>query len=219
MKAWHWAALAGVLGCSGPAAAQGFAIGAQIGTTGIGGELQYELFPTLVARGAVDYLSYDRDLNYESVDYSGQMKFTTGGAFLDWHPLLGSFFVSGGLYFGKRQVSLTATPAATITIDNVVFTAAQAGSVTGSIKMSSTQPFLGLGFDNSFQGLPGLGFKFLLGVAFSGSPSVSLNSAGGLLSNDATFQARLAAERDKIKDDAKEFKYFPVLNAGLTFRY
>lgn len=203
-----------------PARAQMWAVGAQIGTTGIGGELQLQINNALVARGTADWLSYSRDETFSGIDYSGKLQFGTGGAFLDWHPFQGSFLLSGGAYFGSRQVKLSAQPGAAITVDlgGTTYTGAEVGHLTGAVKMGDVEPFLGLGFDNAFQGNAGLGFKAMLGVSFSNAPSVSLVSTGGALSGNAAFQADVAAEQGKIRDDAKGFQYFPVLYVGLTYR-
>jgi hypothetical protein len=219
MKSAYRAAVAALAVFASPAGAQNFAIGTQVGTTGIGGEVQYRISPGLVVRGTADFLSYSRDQTYQSIDYSGKLRFATAGAFLDWHPFQSWLMLSGGAYFGKREVTLGATPMTNVTIDGVSYTPAQVGTLKGGVKMSSAQPFLGLGIDNTFVGAPGLGFKAMVGVAFSGSPAVALASSGGTLSNDPAFLTRLNNERDKIKDDAKEFKYFPVLNIGLTYSF
>ena len=203
-----------------PARAQMWAVGTQIGTTGVGGELQLQLNNALVARGTVDWLSYSRDETYSDVDYSGKLQFGTGGAFLDWHPFQNGFLLSGGAYFGSRKIKLSAQPGAATSVDlgAATYTGAQVGRLTGSVKMGDVEPFAGLGYDNAFQGNAGLGFKVLLGVSFSDSPSVSLISSGGILSADPVFQADVAAEQDKIRHDAKDLQYFPVLYIGLTYR-
>ena len=78
---------------------------------------------------------------------------------------------------------------------------------------------LGLGFDNTYVGDRGWGFRALAGVAFSKRPDVNLTASGGTLSNDPSFQARLRAEEAEARDDAKDFKYFPVVQVGLTRRF
>jgi hypothetical protein len=219
MKSFHWGALAALVIFASPAGAQNFAIGTQAGTTGIGAEAQYQVTPGLVVRGTADFLGYSRDTTYDDINYTGRLKFATAGAFVDWHPFQSWLFLSGGVYFGQRKVSLAATPTTNVNIDGVNYTPAQVGTLTGAVKTSSAQPFLGFGIDNTFVGAPGLGFKAMVGVAFSSSPAVALASSGGLLSNDPTFQARLNNERNRIRDDARDFQYFPVINVGLTYSF
>jgi hypothetical protein len=202
-----------------PAAAQTIAIGANIGTPGLGVQASAKVSDMLVLRGALDGASISRDEDYSDVDYDGKAKLMTGGLFADLHPGGGAFFVSGGAYVGKRKINLRAQPTAAVDIGGQTFTPAQVGRLDGEAKLSNLQPFAGLGFDNTYVGDRGWGFRAMAGVAFSKRPDVSLTSSGGTLSSDANFQARLRAEEADARDDAKDFKYFPVVQVGLTRRF
>jgi hypothetical protein len=193
------------------------AVGAQIGTPGIGGEAQLKLNDSFVVRGDVDYLSFKHDEDWSGVDYNGKAKAKTAGAFADWHPGGGSFLVSGGAYFGQRKVDFNGQPSGPVDIGGQTFTAAQVGRINGRAKLSKTQPFAGVGWDNTFGG-GAWGFRALAGVAFSKEPDVSLTS-DGTLAGDPAFQARLRQEEADIADDAKHFKYYPVVQVGLTRRF
>lgn len=196
-----------------------FAVGGNIGTPGIGLEAQYRLSDSFVVRGGGDWLDFDHDETYSGVAYSGKVKSKTAGLFLDWHPMQGGFFVSGGSYFGKRKINLSGTPTENTQIGGATFTPAQIGTITGDVQLSDAQPFLGLGWDNTFSDEGGWGFRVLGGVSFSDSPKVDLTASGGTLSNDPTFQQRLREEEAEVRDDAKDFKYFPVAQIGLTYRF
>lgn len=196
-----------------------FALGVNAGTPGLGVEAQFKLSDQLVVRGGADSLKFDHDDSYSGVDYSGKLKSRTGGVFLDWHPMGGGFFVSGGSYFGDRTLKLSGTPSGSTDIGGVTYTAAQIGTITGDVAMSDAQPFVGLGWDNTFSGDGGWGFRGLVGASFSDSPKVDLTASGGTLSNDPTFQARLRQEEADVRDDAKDFKYFPVAQVGVTYRF
>ncbi|MET0273904.1 MAG: hypothetical protein ABW360_13035 [Phenylobacterium sp.] len=193
------------------------AVGAQIGTPGVGGEAQLKLNDSFVVRGDVDYLSFKHDEDWSGVEYDGKVKAKTGGAFADWHPGGGSFLVSAGAYFGQRKVDFSGQPSGPVDIGGQTFTAAQVGRINGRAKLSKAQPFAGVGWDNTFGG-GAWGFRALAGVAFSKEPSVSLTS-DGTLAADPAFQARLRQEEADIADDAKNFKYYPVLQVGLTRRF
>jgi hypothetical protein len=204
-----------------PALAQSssLAAGVNLGTPGVGAELQLQLSDSLVLRGDVDWLSYSRDEGYSGVDYDGKLKSTTAGLFADWHPGGGAFLISAGAYFGERNLDLTATPTGNVTIGGQTFTPAQVGRIDGRAEMSSFQPFLGIGFDNTFSREGPWGFRALAGVAFSGEPDVNLTASGGTFSNDPTFQARLQQEEAEVREDVEAFRYYPVLQIGLTRRF
>ncbi len=196
-----------------------FAVGGNIGTPGVGAELQYKLNDNFVVRGGGDWMKFDYDHTYSGVDYSAKLKTSTGGAFLDWHPGGGGFFVSGGSYFGERKAKLGGTPTGPTQIGSVTFTPAQIGTITGDVEMSKTQPFAGLGWDNTFSRNGAWGFRVLGGVSFSKEPKVDLTTSGGTLSNDPTFLQQLQLEEDSVRDDAKGFKYFPIVQVGLNYRF
>lgn len=200
-------------------AAQNLAVGVNVGTPGIGVQAQYQVSPMFVVRGAVDGLSFSRDEDYSDINYNGKVKEFTGGLFADLHPGGSSFFVSGGAYFGRRKIELDALPTAPVDIGGQTFTPAQVGRLDGSAKLSDVQPFVGLGFDNTFTTSGSWGFRGLVGVAFSKKPDVNLTASGGLLSNDPTFQARLQQEEDDAQDDADSFRYFPVVQLGVTRKF
>ena len=196
-----------------------FAVGGNLGTPGVGAELQYKLNDSFVVRGGGDWMNFGYDHTYSGIDYDAKLKTGTGGLFLDWHPMQGGFFVSGGGYFGERKARLSGTPTGPTQIGDITYTPAQIGTIRGDVEMSKAQPFVGLGWDNTFSGDGGWGFRVLGGVSFSDKPKVDLTASGGTLSNDPIFQTELQREEDNVRDDAKGFKYFPVAQVGLTYRF
>lgn len=196
-----------------------FAVGANIGTPGVGAELQYKLNENFVVRGGGDWMNFDYDHTYSDIDYSAKLKTSTGGAFIDWHPGGGAFFLSGGGYFGERKARLDGRPTQPTQIGSLTFTPEQIGTIRGDVEMSKTQPFLGLGWDNTFSRNGRWGFRLLGGVSFSDKPDVNLTATDGTLAADPTFQAQLIEEEAKIRDDAKGFKYFPIAQVGLNYRF
>lgn len=201
------------------AQAQSFAVGANIGTPGVGVQAAAQVNELVVVRGAVDGLSLSRDEEYSDIDYDGKAKLLTGGVFADFHPGGGAFFVSGGAYFGKRRIELSARPTASVEIGDQTYTPAQVGRLDGEAELSKVQPFVGLGFDNTFTGDRNWGFRALVGVSFSKRPDVELTASGGTLSADPTFQAQLQREEAEAREDAKDFRYFPVVQVGVTRRF
>ena len=194
------------------------AAGLNLGTPGVGASVHVQASESLVLRGDVDWLRFSHDKNYSGVDYDGRLKSTTAGVFADWHPGGGGFLVSGGAYLGSRKLDIDAQPTGNVNIGGQDFTPAQIGRIAGAAKMSKVQPFAGLGYDNTFVG-SGWGVRAMAGVAFSRKPDVSLTASGGTLSQDANFQARLEQEEDEVRDDAKGFRFFPVLQIGFTRRF
>lgn len=210
--------LAGAL-CAASAQAAPLGVGANIGTPGVGLQVSGQISSMVVLRANVDGMSLSRDEDYSDVSYDGKVKTLTGGLFADVHPGGGAFFVSGGAYAGERKIDLDAEPSAPVEIGGVTFTPAQVGRITGKASLSDFQPFLGMGFDNTFTSERGWGVRAMAGVAFSKKPKVELSASGGLLSEDPAFLARLRQEEADLREDAKDVRYFPVLQVGLTRRF
>lgn len=213
------AALAAGAGMGAGAAHGQIAIGAGIGTTGGTVEAQVQVAPFIQIRGGYNYFEYSVDDSYDDIEYSGDLDLTTMGAFVDLRPFGGSFIVTGGAYFGGKTLGLSALPGQTYEIGGVTYSAAQVGNLAADVDLEETAPFAGLGWDTTFQGDGNIGFKFIAGAMFTGSPQVNLTSTGGSLSNDPTFQAELAEEEQNLQEAIDDFKVYPVVQAGLTLRF
>lgn len=195
------------------------AVGAGLGTTGVALEVSGKVSRYVTVRGGLDYLSFGIDETYDDVEYDADFDFTTGGAFVDVHPFANGFFVSGGAYFGPKDVSATADPTTDVEIGDVTFTPDQVGSLVFDAELEDAAPFLGIGYDNTFTRRSRFGVKFVAGAIYTGEADVTLESVGGLLSDDPTLQAEIAAEEQNIEDDLEDFQLYPVLQVGLTARF
>lgn len=214
------------LACASAAQAQDgrFAIGPQVGTTGIGIEAQFKLSDKMTLRGGYDSLQFDEEVEGDDILYDGELDFSTGGVFIDLHPTGGAFFLSGGVYFGDRQVTISGTPApgTTVEIGDDTFTAAQIGTLNGEMDFGDTAPFVGLGWNTTFTGSKRWGFKFLVGAAFGGDPDATLTRTGGTAlspADQARLDAELRAEEMEIEEEADGFTIYPVVQLGLAFRF
>lgn len=201
-----------------------FALGGNVGTTGLGIEAQFMVNRNVTLRGGFDSLKFDEEVEGDAILYDGELDFSTGGAFVDWHPTGGAFFLSGGAYFGERSLGVSGAPAAgtTVEIGDDTFTAAQAGTLKGELDFGGTAPFIGLGWNNTFTRDRRVGFKFLVGAAFGSDPEASLARVGGstLSPTDQTrLETALAEEEVEIEDEADGYTAFPVVQLGLTFRF
>ena len=188
------------LGVAG--AAQAFGIGVRAGTTGFGGDVAWKMAPTLSARVGYSTLSWGRDVETDRVRYDGTLKLGNLNTFVDFSPL-GPFRLTGGLMFNRNRYDLRGDLAG--------------GSVTGQVKSGrSAAPYLGIGYGN----VSGMGINLYadLGIMFQGSPNATLDaSCGGLSAGQcASLQNEARAEEARLRDELKRFKYYPVLNIGLT---
>lgn len=213
-------AAAAMLSAAGAAHAQDFAVGAAIGTTGLTAEAHAALSPDIVLRGGYNHLKFGGvDGDYDGVDYEGELDAKMFGVFLDAHPFGNPFFVSAGAYLGDKTVALTSLPTAPVEIGNVTYTPAQVGILEATAEFNDFAPFAGLGWDTTFRGDRRWGWRVLAGAMFSGEGRVDLVSRGGAFSNDPALLAELAREEADLQDEIDDYQVYPVIQAGITFRF
>lgn len=213
--------LLGLFGISGCLTLPGAGVGVTGGTTGVGAEVKVNPLPTghLLVRGGANYLEFGDDFNSDEITYDGDLELANLSAIADFSPLGGLFYVSGGAYFGKKEVELLATPTNDVFIGGNSFTPDQVGTLVGQAEYNDTAPYVGIAFDNFTKSISGWSLNARAGVMFIGSPEITLNSVDGTLSNDPLLIDQLAQEIEAISDDAEDYEYFPVVTVGLTRRF
>jgi hypothetical protein len=192
-------ALMGIaLAAAGSAHAAG--VGVRAGTTGIGADVAWSVAPTLSARLGYSALSWNHDVS-TNVSYDGKLKLSNVNALLDFSPL-GPLRLTGGFIFNNNKYDVRSD---------------QGGgtSISGTVKAGkSAAPYLGIGYGN----VSGMGVNFYadLGIMFQGSPRASLTANCTPGPACTALQNEAAAQQAQLEDKLKNFKYYPVLNIGLT---
>lgn len=180
--------------------AHAFGIGVRAGTTGVGADVAWSVAPTLSARLGYSGLKWGHDVTTSSgVRYDGDLKLSNFNALLDFSPL-GPFRLTGGFIFNKNKFEAVGNSGG--------------NRLSSSVEMGkSAAPYLGVGYGN----VSGLGINFYadLGIMFTGSPKASVTATCASLSA-AQCSALAASERTRLEDELKDFKYWPVLNIGIT---
>jgi hypothetical protein len=197
--------LVAALAMTGSAHAAG--VGVRLGTLGYGGDFGWGVAPTLNARLGYSTYSHSTTVNTSNVHYDGKLKLSNAPLLLDFSPL-GPFHLTAGIVGNRNKIDVTGTPNA------------GGGNFSGKLKLGNTAaPYLGIGWGN----VAGAGVNFYadLGVMFMGSPKASLNAECGSLSAGqcATLQSQVEAEQRNLEDKVKKYKYYPVLNIGLTIGF
>ena len=186
--------------------AQAAGIGVRAGTTGIGADVGFGIAPTLSARLGYSAGEVNHDVT-TNLTYRGKLKLSNFNTFLDWSPL-GPFRITGGFVFNDNKFDVVSDP----------FNGA---TVSGTVKPEkSAAPYLGIGYGN----VSGAGVNFYadLGVMFQGSPQATLTANCGPSTTPAqcsAAQTQIAAEQQRLQDQLKNAKYYPVLNIGLTIGF
>jgi hypothetical protein len=203
------------------ASAHAVGLGLKVGSTGIGVDVGFKLTDSITARVGYAGFNVQRDIDEQDIRYDAKLKWSNASGLLDWH-FLGSLRLTGGIVHANNKVDLTGTPTGgTFTINDQVYNASDVGSLNGKTRLGkSATPYLGIGYGNL--GTPGFTFYMDLGIMFQGAPTVSLNGTCGPsvpALQCAQFQADVAAEEQKLNEDLKDFKYYPVLNLGVAYTF
>jgi hypothetical protein len=191
------------------------AISGKTGTLGLGGELTTGIAPSVNARVGLNTLDFDFDADIDDIEYDIGLDFSSFTALVDWYIFDDSFRISGGIVSLNHELALDATPNENVDIGDNEYTPAQVGTLFGSVEIDDVAPYIGIGWGDTLGRNKRWGFYTDLGVAFAGSPNAKLSATG----TTPGLAADLARERDDIEDDLEPLKFYPVLSAGLFFRF
>lgn len=192
--------------------AQAAGIGLRAGTTGLGADFGFGILPTLGGRIGVAGGSFNADFDTDDIRYDAKVKLANANLFLDWSPL-GPFRISAGFMPTNNKVDITGNPSSGATFP-------AGSSLTGTVKPEKDfAPYLGIGYGNVWTA--GVNFYFDAGIMFQGSPQVTLNLNCGTANpaQCAAAQSQVAAEQQRVQDKLDKFKYYPVINLGITIGF
>jgi hypothetical protein len=190
-------------------------IGPSISTLGFGGDLglRYKYIGIRVV-GNYFFLKYDKTI--AGIDYKTDLNLASVGGMLDIYPFGGMFRITGGFRYNMNGFDLTAAPNGSITIGGTTYTAAEAGTVTGSTNFRNFAPYAGIGI--GFTIADTIEFGADAGVLFQGNANVSMKGTG-TLSSTGGFLADAGAEAQQIEDALTFLEYYPVIRLHLLYRF
>lgn len=194
------------------------------GTLGVGAGVAFRLSDNLSVRLGYSGLNYSpSDFQVSGITYDAKVDYSNGKALLDWHPFGGGFRFSLGIFYNDNKVSVEAKPQGGVyTINNVDYQASDIGKLAGKVDFNTTSPYLGIGWGNVVGRNGHFHVLFDLGVLYQGSPNVSLNATctPALSAADcATLRSNVAVEEKDLSDKANDYKYYPVANLAVSYRF
>ncbi|MCM5704611.1 hypothetical protein [Larsenimonas salina] len=215
-------ALAGALAVassSAMAAQDHWSLGAQAGTTGLGGSVSWRFSDYFaLTAGYSGYTYDDLDRTVDDVDYKGDIDSDIYSLKLDYFPWAGGFFLSGGLVRPDVKLNATGTPS-NVDLSNYGLPD-DAAYLDGKAELSDgVQPYLGLGWRTSNR--EGLGFYAEAG-AFWIDPTVDLEAKGSAVNNQAAqtaLQPYVDQEEEEVKDELNKYNVYPVAVIGIEYTF
>jgi hypothetical protein len=219
--------LAVVGGLAATAAVADVAIGVRATTFGFGGDIDIGMFSNRAAlRLGYNGLSYSKTVTDTDVSYDGKLKISAASAIVDWFVFNGGFRVSLGAVQHGPKVDVVGTPTnGTYKINGQTYTAAQLGSLTGTVKMgSSIAPYIGIGWGNAVDKNDRVTFLFDLGVIHTGSPKATLNAPCSAAiaaqpNGCAILQQNVNAEKADLENEVSSYQWYPVVGLGVAVRF
>lgn len=196
-------------------AQNGLALGLKAGTTGFGADLSTSVSKKFNVRiggsfysHAVDGLTDAGDVD---ISYDANMSMLSIPALIDFYPANRGFKITGGIHYHDFLISANAVPNDSYTQNDKTFSPEKLGSLSGDISYKSKLvPYMGLGFGNALvRSRVKVGLD--LGAMYTNSPEFTMNGTGMI--------APTADQAPKFQDGLSDFKFYPVLNLSLNYRF
>ncbi len=209
-------------------AAPSVAVDVRAGTTGYGFDVDVGVLSRLNARIGYSTFSLSRTFDESDINYGGRLSINNISALLDWYAFGGGFHLTAGAV-GGPGINVDATgvpgPDSTYTINGHTYMGSEVASLAGRVKFgNSVSPYFGLGWGNPVGLNHHLHFLFDLGVIYGGTPGVSLAATCGTAAPAGSplcteLQSDVQAEQRTVEGDVNLFRWYPVINLGLAYRF
>lgn len=195
--------------------AEGLAVTGKVGTLGLGLELTKSYSDVFTSRLGFNTYNFTSTSTQGTVNYDAKLKLQTLSALADWYPMHGAFRATGGLFYNNNKLSLTGVPTggSNYTINGQQYTLT---SLQSEVTFNSVAPYLGIGWGNPAAQGKGWGLNSDFGILFQGSPKVTLTATGA---QAAAAQPAIDAERVRLQDSLKNYKYYPVASVGVSYQW
>ena len=232
----------------------GWAIVPEISTLGLGGHVVKKIIPQINARVGINAFGLGLDGAIDTdIDYEADLNLFNVSTIFDLHPLKSSGLrLSGGFIFGNNSFEGSSDVSDLVVdeledegdLDEEIIDALREidglANVDTDVEIASgVSPYLGIGGGNAVGEGKGFGFWWNLGIVFSGSPEVDLDTE--LASQqvrdrfeDTEFEAEadrivnevedgidevIDGEEDDIEDSLDFVDIYPVLSVGISYQF
>lgn len=188
----------------------------KVGTLGVGGELTLGLGDYLGFRVGANALDWKHTDNSDDGTIQGDLEFLSYSALLDIHPFGGGFRISLGGLLNDNKLNLQADLTEPVELNGQKYSLSD---LRGEVTFGDFAPYLGIGYGNAVSADGRWHFSCDFGVMFQGEPQISATAKSSNSALQPVVDAALAQEIEDIKDDAKNFQYYPVISLGVSFRF
>jgi hypothetical protein len=161
---------------------QGTSVGAQAALFGLGASVKGKFNDRYGVRASFDTFSInDYEVEDDTTKYNFDLKLQDLMLVGTYHPWAGSFNVQAGMIVNNSVLDGDLTPNTRdqdkIEFDfngkHYVYQVSELGAIETKVDFDPVAPYVGFGWDTSFDKERGFGFTFDLGVAYQGSANAS----------------------------------------------
>ena len=202
----------------------GIAVMGNVGTPGIGAQVTGRIFPNLNARIGFNGLSFNREFTETDITYDTDVDLRTIPALVDYFPNEDAGFrITGGLVYngnkasGIGQTTTNDEGLPSYRIGGTNFDVTEVGTLQADVDFPDFAPYIGVGWGNPVAFGKRWGFFMDLGVMFQRSPNVTVTAPGG--ANNPILASALQRERENLEDELKRFRFYPVLQVGVSYQF
>lgn len=188
-------------------------IGVKAGTLGLGVDLTGRITNWFSVRASYNTADVSESDEVSDIEYDGDVALGAYGLLLDFHPFKNNFRLTAGYMRNRTGIDLTGLPTTDTEIGDTTYTPAEIGTLTGKVTFEQDVPYFGIGYGSAAKGPRRFRFLFDLGVLDQGSGDVSLSSSTGLVQ-----ESDLEQEIQEIEEDIEDYKLWPVIALGFSFR-
>ncbi|MCY4398046.1 MAG: hypothetical protein OXE96_01690 [Gemmatimonadetes bacterium] len=203
---------------------QGIAVGARMGTLGVGADVVVALNDRIALRGGAAFFGFDVDLTGRfglAGNRTARIALPTAlysmGAELS--AASGLLRAGAGLVFRSEDPlhEITYESGASISIGGGGYRYPEVLTVTTTLTSGSVAPYVLLGFGSN--SAPGFSFVADIGAVLHLTPTFDMTATGDpAVLNSLKFRNDLDTERRQAEDDAAGFvNYWPVVSVGLRY--
>lgn len=185
------------------------------GTLGAGLGLGLGVSDNFNARLGFNRYTVSESFEEEDIDYETDFELETGYLLGDWHPFGGIFRVTGGVMANNNEFSGSAEVEAGDEVGDQEVPPGGGGRLGASITFDDTAPYLGIGWGRH-AGRSGFSFSLDIGVLAQGSPIVDLREEEDIAGID---EQDVEDEEGEIEDALSDYDMYPVIAAGLAYRF
>lgn len=201
---------------------QQVAVGARVGSLGIGADVSVPVYDRIAVRGAAGLLGFDLDLTGRfglDPDRTARLTLPTALYTLGADVRLGDLHVGAGVLFrsGDPAYRVTLDPGANIVIGRSTYKETEVKTLTTTLSSGAVAPYVALGFGSHLS--PGFSFAADIGVALPVGVELTMAATGDeTLIGSSSFRTNLALKETQTNDDAGGFvNYWPIVSVGLRY--